>query len=113
MRLPIVIKGVAVILLVFGVVALRVVWEEESDRGSFSAYAQGQIARPSPPPNPGPGPNPSPPPNPGAAPRPSPPPTPGLMNAGGPEAGPVPLMPNGSCPKEFPNHRDNACYTVP
>ena len=27
--------------------------------------------------------------------------------------GPVPLMPNSSCPREFPNHRDNACYTVP
>src|SRR5919202_1305817 len=35
-----------------------------------------------------------------------------LMNAGGPTTGgPVPLMPNGSCPREFPTLREGACYS--
>lgn len=34
-----------------------------------------------------------------------------LMKAGGSSTGPVPLMPNGSCPQEFPNVRDGACYS--
>lgn len=33
-----------------------------------------------------------------------------LMDAGGPQDGPVPLMPNGSCPKEFLTERDGECY---
>ena len=33
-----------------------------------------------------------------------------LMNAGGPKTGPVPMMPNGSCPREFPTVRDGACH---
>ena len=52
-----------------------------------------------------------------ASPRPSPtgrsqPPLPNadLFEAGGPEGGPVPLMPNGGCPQEFPTVRDGACY---
>jgi hypothetical protein len=52
-----------------------------------------------------------------ASPRPSPtggsqPPLPNadLFEAGGPEGGPVPLMPNGGCPREFPTVRDGACY---
>ena len=40
----------------------------------------------------------------------SPPPNADLFEAGGPEGGPVPLMPNGSCPREFPTARDGACY---
>jgi hypothetical protein len=61
---------------------------------------------------------PTPPPTP--APRPTPPPQPSpppnrdvseLMNAGGPEAGPVPKLPSGDCPKEFPQERDRACYS--
>ena len=34
-----------------------------------------------------------------------------LMNAGGPLKGPVPLMPDGSCPKEYPVERSGACFT--
>ncbi|MDP9425452.1 MAG: hypothetical protein M3P37_05300 [Actinomycetota bacterium] len=34
-----------------------------------------------------------------------------LMESGGPEDGPVPLMPNGSCPEGFPAERDGACFT--
>jgi len=33
-----------------------------------------------------------------------------LMDAGGPSSGPVPLMPDGSCPAEFPVRQNEACY---
>ena len=33
-----------------------------------------------------------------------------LLDAGGPTSGPLPLMPDGGCPKEFPTKRDGACY---
>ena len=44
---------------------------------------------------------------------PSPPPTPGrgdLFRAGGPAEGPVPPMPGGGCPPEYPVLKDGACY---
>ena len=33
-----------------------------------------------------------------------------LLEAGGPTSGPVPLMPNGSCPRGFPTKREGLCY---
>lgn len=33
-----------------------------------------------------------------------------LMKAGGPSEGPMPPMPGGGCPQEFPTMRDGACY---
>jgi hypothetical protein len=33
-----------------------------------------------------------------------------LLEAGGPTSGPVPLMPDGGCPREFPTMRHGACY---
>ena len=33
-----------------------------------------------------------------------------LFNAGGPKSGPAPLMPDGSCPSEFPIEQSGACY---
>jgi hypothetical protein len=33
-----------------------------------------------------------------------------LFEAGGPSSGPVPLMPDGGCPGEFPTMRNGACY---
>jgi hypothetical protein len=33
-----------------------------------------------------------------------------LFDAGGPESGPLPLMPDGGCPREFPVKRNGACY---
>jgi hypothetical protein len=33
-----------------------------------------------------------------------------LLKAGGPTSGPVPLMPGGGCPVEFPLKRGEACY---
>jgi hypothetical protein len=32
------------------------------------------------------------------------------MNSGGPEHGPVPLLPDGSCPAEYPFQQGGACY---
>jgi micrococcal nuclease len=34
----------------------------------------------------------------------------GLLQAGGPAAGPVPLMPDGGCPAEFPVKQGGACH---
>ncbi len=33
-----------------------------------------------------------------------------LLEAGGPTVGPVPAMPDGGCPKEYPVERSGACY---
>jgi len=33
-----------------------------------------------------------------------------LFVSGGPSEGPVPQMPDGSCPKEFPTERYGGCY---
>jgi hypothetical protein len=33
-----------------------------------------------------------------------------LLEAGGPSSGPLPLMPDGGCPREFPTMRDGLCY---
>ena len=33
-----------------------------------------------------------------------------LLEAGGPTSGPLPLMPDGGCPREFPTMRNGACY---
>ena len=35
-----------------------------------------------------------------------------LLKAGGPQDGPVPLMPDGKCPKEYPVNIGNACYAA-
>jgi hypothetical protein len=44
------------------------------------------------------------------APSPTPQPNPDLLDAGGPIVGPAPLMPGGSCPREYPIKRADACY---
>jgi hypothetical protein len=33
-----------------------------------------------------------------------------LLEAGGPTSGPLPLMPDGGCPREFPTMREGVCY---
>jgi len=33
-----------------------------------------------------------------------------ILESGGPERGPVPLMPGGGCPGEYPLERGDACY---
>jgi hypothetical protein len=49
-----------------------------------------------------------------SSPSPSPKPRPqgdrSLLDAGGPTEGPVPLMPGGHCPPEFPTEHNNLCY---
>jgi hypothetical protein len=52
--------------------------------------------------------NASPPSNATASPTPQPPRD--LFNAGGPSNGPVPLMPDGDCPQEFPVQHKGLCY---
>ena len=50
-------------------------------------------------------------PTPTPTPTPQPDPSPGeLFNAGGPSEGPVPAMPGGDCPKEYPLQHGDACY---
>ena len=52
-----------------------------------------------------------PPPNSPSPTAPPPPPAPAPpFNTGGPSDGPVPVMPNGGCPKEFPVEHEHACY---
>jgi hypothetical protein len=76
----------------------------------------GPAPQPSPPP-PTPQPSPPTPQPPPSPPRPQPSPPTSLLpppappfNAGGPQDGPLPLMPDGGCPKEFPVKRDGACF---
>jgi micrococcal nuclease len=44
------------------------------------------------------------------APPPPPPPDRTVLDSGGPENGPVPLMPDGGCPVEYPHERGDLCY---
>jgi hypothetical protein len=45
-----------------------------------------------------------------ASPKPSPPQNDNLFDSGGPTNGPVPLMPDGGCPVEFPVQHNGLCY---
>ncbi len=45
-----------------------------------------------------------------SSPAPEPRPPDDLLNAGGPTNGPVPLMPDGGCPVEYPIKQDGLCY---
>ena len=87
------------------------------DEPEVTSGAQPKTTPSPPPPSTTPRPTPPPPPTPATprppTPAPSPPPGPNLgtlMNAGAPAAGPVPRMPDGGCPKEFPQERSGACY---
>lgn len=69
---------------------------------------------PSPPPTPAPNPRPAPEPRPTPPPQPTPTPPPDsgtLFKAGGLMRGPVPTLPTGSCPREFPEKRGGSCYS--
>ena len=50
-------------------------------------------------------------PEPTRSPSSTPQPNPNLFDSGGPTIGPVPLMHDGGCPKEYPIKRAGACYT--
>jgi hypothetical protein len=89
----------------------------DSARDEDSVPRDGSTAGPNPPPSPRPGTSPPPNPSPGSG-RISSPNSPNpdnrpLMNAGGPTEGPVPLMPAGKCPREFPVQQGAACYPKP
>ncbi len=86
--------ALVLLALITGAFALRVAWDNTP-----KAEAQGGAQPPGQPPNQPPGQPPSQPPQGGQ-----------LMNAGGPVDGPIPLMPSGGCPAEFPTQRDGACY---
>jgi hypothetical protein len=73
--------------------------------GSAPAGSPSPVANPSPNPSPSPSPGPSP----SVPPIDSRPPR-DLLDAGGPAGGPLPLMADGTCPREFPAKRDGACY---
>lgn len=66
--------------------------------------------RTTPTPRPTPEPPPTPAPRPAPAPRPEPEDPGELLQAGGASEGPVPSMPGGGCPKEFPTRHGDACY---
>ena len=55
-------------------------------------------------------PTPPPPPPPRPTPPPPPPPQGELFKAGGSSDGPVPKLPGGGCPKEYPEQRGDACF---
>jgi endonuclease YncB( thermonuclease family) len=69
------------------------------------------LAPPTPSPTPTPTLTPTPAPTPSPSPAPSPPPIERtILESGGPEGGPVPLMPGGGCPVEYPTQRGALCY---
>ena len=108
---------VALLIVAEGLVGLWLVAERNgwhlSGLDSDPAYAQATTPKttttPRPTPRPTPEPTPDPEPTPAPAPTPQPNPAP-AFNAGGPAKGPVPVMPDGDCPKEFPAKEGNACY---
>ena len=89
-----IILALVLVVLLTGMFALRLAWENFPE-----AEAQGDIQQPGPIQEPGPIQKPGPQQKAGQ-----------LMNAGGPADGPIPLMPGGGCPAEFPTERDGACY---
>ena len=117
-----------VIVLLMAVEGIVAVWAVADREGwvlpslTGTAYAQldepgqqpksGSTTGPRTTPTPGPGPTPPPAPPRPNPPPPNPPPPAPPFNAGGPKTGPVPIMPDGSCPKEYPDRRGDACYVV-
>jgi hypothetical protein len=102
-RIQVLLWFVIVALVVFTVFAVRVAWEappmveaQQTTPTTTSPAPTTTTASPAP-----------------TTSSPSPAPTSGddnLFRAGGPRSGPVPLMPDGRCPVEYPVKRDGACY---
>jgi hypothetical protein len=92
-------RVVAVALLIAAAVALRTTWEtipeaEAQDDQSASEALQSRLQEPGPIREPGS--------QRGAD---------SLLKAGGPTRGPLPIMPDGGCPRVFPDMRNGACYS--
>ncbi len=111
-RTPLALTIAAIILLVFATgFALRAAWESPSavDAQEITTYTTTSTVTASPAPttttaSPAPttttaSPSPS-----------SPSPSDRMLDSGGPRRGPVPLMPGGECPPEYPVKKDGACY---
>lgn len=92
--------ALALLVLVIGAFALRVAWENTPE-----AEAQGGIQQPGPIQESGPIQVPGDIQQPGQQQQAG-----QLMNAGGPADGPMPLMPDGGCPAEFPVEKNGSCY---
>ena len=104
-RTPLALTIAAVILLVFATgFALRAAWEspsavEAQETTTYTAPTTSTVtASPAPTTT-------------TASPSPSTPsPSDRMLDSGGPRRGPVPLMPGGECPPEYPVKKDGACY---
>lgn len=104
--------GAVFAVLVLGAgISLHAAWEQVPFAEAAQPDPNPQPKTPSTPPKTSPSPQPKAPPSP--APPPNSQPSLGdgtLMNAGGPATGPIPLMPGGECPVEFPVQKGEACY---
>jgi len=107
-RTPLVLKIAAVALMVFATgFALRAMWESpptvEAQQTTFLSTTSTSTATASPTATATASPK--------ASPTATASPTPDtVLDSGGPERGPVPLMPGGECPPEYPVQKDGACY---
>ncbi len=100
----VVVLVLVILALMTGAFALRVAWKAIPE-----AEAQGEIQQPGPIQDPGPIQVPGGIQEPGPQ-QDAPGPDGTLFNAGGPSDGPVPVMPDGGCPEEFPLLLDDGCY---
>ncbi len=119
-RTPLALKIAAVVLMVFATgFALRVAWESPpmveaqqttTPTTTYTATASPTTTTASPAPTTTTA-SPSPTTTGTASPSPSTPsPRDRMLRSGGPARGPVPLMPGGECPSEYPIRKDGACY---
>jgi hypothetical protein len=111
-RIPLALKIAAVALMVLATgLALRLAWESPptveaqqttTPTTTYTATASPTTTTASPAPTTttaSPSPSPS-----------TPSPSDRMLKSGGPAHGPVPLMPGGKCPSEYPVRKDGACY---
>jgi hypothetical protein len=115
-RIPLALKIAAVALMVFATgFALRLAWEtppmvEAQQTTPYTATPSPTTTTASPAPTTTTA-SPSPTTTATASPDPfSPAPRDRMLRSGGPARGPVPLMPDGKCPPEYPVRKDGACY---
>jgi hypothetical protein len=119
-RVPVLLRIAAVILLIFATgFALRLAWESPpmveaqqttTPTTTYTATPSPTTTTASPAPTTTTA-SPSPTTTATASPNPSTPsPRDRMLNSGGPAHGPVPLMPGGRCPSEYPVRKGGACY---
>ena len=113
-RIPLVLKIAAMALIVFATgFALRAAWEspsavEAQETTTYTTPTTSTVTASPAPTTTTASPAPT---TTTASPSPSTPsPSDRMLNSGGPRRGPVPLMPGGECPPEYPVKKDDACY---